>query len=396
MNYSQAVALGTTTIHSILGFKQPQLDDQTHIDAAVDWLCRAQDVGSDGGVAAWYSVLTGWHTSYIETTGYIITTFLECANQPNCPLERKNDLRERAIRMGDFLLSMQHPSGGYRTHVPSVRAVSEPTVFDTGQDLLGLTDLYAFTGDIKYLQSVKLAADFLCSIQELDGSWVKYAYGGVPHTYHTRVAWGVLKVYELTKDERHKEAALANLLWCSKQQQPNGWFTNNELPPPNHPVPFTHTISYAIEGFLWSGLLLSDSALVKTALRGAFPLLQLYEESGFMPGSFDAMWHSNDRFSCLTGDAQLCCVWLQLFSITKDIQFWNGATTLLEYLKATQYTVSGPDSIRGAIAGSQPVYGDLWHQTGYCRMAYLNWSTKFFIDALLLKQNLAPLAKSLL
>ena len=48
---------------------------------ALEWLCRAQDhsASTDGGVARSYSLLTGWASSYPETTGYIIPTFLERA-----------------------------------------------------------------------------------------------------------------------------------------------------------------------------------------------------------------------------------------------------------------------------------------------------------------------------
>ena len=55
-----------------------------HVRAAVQWLCRAQDVSGDGGVARSYSLVynpffkrRGWTPSYPETTGYIIPTFFE-------------------------------------------------------------------------------------------------------------------------------------------------------------------------------------------------------------------------------------------------------------------------------------------------------------------------------
>ena len=48
------------------------------VDAAIEWLCAAQDrsKSNDGGVARDYSLLADWASSYPETTGYIIPTFL--------------------------------------------------------------------------------------------------------------------------------------------------------------------------------------------------------------------------------------------------------------------------------------------------------------------------------
>ena len=43
------------------------------------WLCRAQDAVIGGGVSYGYDVHVGWLPPYPETTGYIITTLLNCA-----------------------------------------------------------------------------------------------------------------------------------------------------------------------------------------------------------------------------------------------------------------------------------------------------------------------------
>jgi len=85
------------------------------IDAAVkgalDWLRRAQDRSTtgDGGVAHSFSVLNGWTASYPETTGYIIPTFLKCAERFD-----DADLRQRARRMLDWYLAIQFPARGQR------------------------------------------------------------------------------------------------------------------------------------------------------------------------------------------------------------------------------------------------------------------------------------------
>jgi hypothetical protein len=374
-----------TSLEDALGYRHPRRSNRHHIQAGVSWLCRAQDKSRDGGVAAWFSLVTGWRPSYIETTGYIINTFIDAAAYLNRP-----QLITRAIHMADFLVAMQHPLGGYRTAVPSQAAESVPTVFNTGQDLLGLADLYELTKEPAYLESLIKAVDFLLSIQEPDGSWLQYTYGAMKSTYHTRVAWGILKVWKLTKKKRYLVAAKKNLAWAAKQQLANGWFKQNHLPLPNPSVPYTHTIAYALEGFLWSGILLKDKTYLDIAVKGALPLAELYLEKDFLAGTFDKKWQSANHYTCLTGDAQLALVWLELFRHTGNTTFRRAAHHMIEFLKTMQPTDSDASlDIKGALKGSYPIYGDLVHNQGYCRMAYLNWATKFFVDALLVEQQLS-------
>jgi hypothetical protein len=69
----------------------------TTVAASLRWLARAQDCSAsrDGGVSRHYSLLTGWATSYPETTGYIVPTMLD--NAPEFGI----DLRVRGKRMLD-------------------------------------------------------------------------------------------------------------------------------------------------------------------------------------------------------------------------------------------------------------------------------------------------------
>ena len=62
-------------IHKNLN-KQAGFTDREHLLAAVEWLERAQDITGNGGVSGRYLLGHGWSSSYPETTGYIIPTFL--------------------------------------------------------------------------------------------------------------------------------------------------------------------------------------------------------------------------------------------------------------------------------------------------------------------------------
>src|SRR3954470_16169285 len=103
------------------------------VTAALDWLGQAQDHSAtrDGGVARHYSLVTGWAASYPETTGYIVPTLIEQAR-----LRNDSDLRERARRMLDWLVSIQFPDGGFQGGMVG-QTPRVPVTFNTGQILLG-------------------------------------------------------------------------------------------------------------------------------------------------------------------------------------------------------------------------------------------------------------------
>lgn len=352
-------------------------DNTIPITRAVTWLKRAQDATPDSGVSAWFSLIHGWHPSYIETTGYIINTFFACHERFSDP-----DLYDRAVKMADFLIELQLPSGGYRAYTPKQSSSDRVVVFNTGQDLLGMCEAYEKTKLEKFRESAYRAAKFLASIQEKNGSWISHTFGNKPHTYHTRVAWGMLWVAEITGDASIQKAAEKNLAWALQQQQKNGWFEQNELEHPTVRHPFTHTISYAIEGFLWSGLLLNRSELISAALKGATPLLNHFLENNRLPATFDSHWNSNDRYECLTGNAQISLMWLKLYQITGDRRFQRGGKLMNARLKNVQSkSIFSP--INGSLPGSSPIWGDLGKNVGYCRLAYPNWGVKFYIDSLL-------------
>lgn len=239
------------------------------------------------------------------------------------------------------------------------------------------------TGKEKYLNSSIKAANFLCSVQNKDGSWTKYAYGRIAHSYETRTAWSLLKVFRLTNNNKYLDYALKNLGWAQENMLKNGWFKKNFLLPPNPKIPFTHTISYTAEGFLFSGLILNEERFIKIAKKAIDPLLDFYLRENFLPGTFNSKWMTTDNYSCLTGNAQTSLVWQKLYSFYKDKKYFLAAKKMNHFLKSTQDLQTENLNIKGGIKGSYPIFGDLLPRHGYCRMAYINWGTKFFIDALL-------------
>ena len=107
---------------SIFGMRHQVHDSKVHLDATMQWLARAQDVGGDDGLARMYHVRTGWGSSYPETTGYAIPTFLDYARYSG-----RDDFRERALRMAKWESAVQMSSGAVQGGV--IANAATPAIF---------------------------------------------------------------------------------------------------------------------------------------------------------------------------------------------------------------------------------------------------------------------------
>ncbi len=357
---------------------QPNAD---HLQAAMSWLCRAQDATPDGGVSARYRFDRGWAPSYPETTGYIIPTFFRYARYA-----QKEEYRARALRMADWLLSLQLHDGAFPGH--DVSAQPRPVVFNTGQILKGLLSASDETHEEKYLQAGMRAGDWLASVQAADGSWPQFEYLNRPHAYHTRVAWALLELWLATRREKYRAAALKNLDWALERQLPNGWLRENGFRDDDHP--YLHTIAYALRGFVAAAEILRqhDHAPAHSrkyfaaAERAGAALMRRFEIRRYPFAQYDCNWKSEERFSCLTGNAQIAVIWLGLYRSNGDARYLNAALKINDFLKSTQDLAARHSGIRGGIKGSHPIWGK------YMRYSYPNWAAKFFVDALMLEDEI--------
>ena len=356
-----------------------QGEPREHLVAAIDWLCRAQDVrngkADSGGVSAGWSFEDGWLPSYPETSGYIVETFIAAARV----LERPK-LVQRAHRIVDWELCIQHPDGAFPGHFGEPG--SRPVIFNTGQIMHGMLAGYLQLGRPECLKSAVRAAHWLARHQDADGCWRKFEHNGVPHTYNTRATWALLATALVSGDAALKAAAVRNLDWALAQQQESGWFANNAFTPERKP--FSHTIAYAIRGFLECGVLLENERYFDAALKAARALAGAQREDGWLAGTYDERWAPAASYSCLTGVAQMSLNWTRLAQETADVALREPAQRGLAFLSAQQSLDDPDEVVRGAIAGSAPIWGD------YSRFEFPNWAAKFFADALMM--DLADIA----
>jgi len=344
-----------------------------HLRTAIDWLCLAQDVRNDkpdsGGVSAGWSFEDGWLPGYPETSGYIVETFIASA----AALERP-ELIDRAQRIIDWELSLQRRDGAFPGHFGEHG--SQPVVFNTGQIMHGMLAGHLQLGRSDCLEAAVRAGYWLARTQDADGCWRRYEHNGVPHTYNTRATWALLVTALVAGDAVQKTAAIRNLEWALAQQRESGWFAHNAFVPARHP--FTHTIAYAIRGFLECGALLGSSRYLDAATKAARALARAQRTDGWLAGTYDVDWTARARYCCLTGLAQMSVNWMRCAQEAGAVELLENAAKAITFLK-TQQRLAEPDRIvRGAIAGSAPIWG------AYSRFEFPNWATKFFADALIM------------
>ena len=355
-------------------------DPELALQAAAEWLARAQDATGSGGVSAHYDAAKRkWIGAYPETTGYIIPTFFRYAE-----FRGETAYRERAIRMAEWESDIQLPDGGVRAGtMDAVQVV--PTIFNTGQVLFGWAAAWEQTRNERFRDSLIRAADWLVAAQDEDGAWRRFASPFATHalnTYNTRVAFGLAKAGKALGEQTYIDAATRNAEWAlTTQMHPNGWLENNDLEDNSRPL--THTIAYATRGILEVGLIASNGAFVDAAARIARAVAQAQRDDGALPGRLDASWKPAARWTCVTGNAQMAIVWQRVAREAGDRSMLPAAEKANRFNMSVQDLSTSDPGIRGGIPGSHPRGG------GYMTNRYPNWAAKFFMDALMLQHGMA-------
>ncbi len=354
-------------------------DDRAHLEATIDWLCRAQDVRNGqvdaGGVSAGWSFEDGWLPSYPETTGYIIETFIAAANVLQRP-----ELLARAHRMIDWELSIQQDDGAFPGHFGE--AGSRPVIFNTGQIMHGMNAGYIELGRQDCLEAAVRAGDWLIRHQDADGCWRKFEHNDTPHVYNTRGTWALLRAGLASGEDRLVQGAIKHLDWALAQQTPSGWYGVNAFTPDKSP--FTHTIAYAIRGFLESGVLLKEERYLNSARIACEGLAKAQRDDGWLAGTYGDYWRETAKYSCVTGVAQMALNWTRLDQELGLPHLREASRKAIEYVKRNQAIAADDDIIRGGVVGSVPIWGD------YSRFEYPNWAAKFYADALLMELRNQP------
>lgn len=360
---------GRLCVSDALGNTQPLKPLDDHLDAALAWLERAHDQALRGGVSYGYSLRGGWLPPYRETSGYILTTFYRAADALARP-----QLAQRAEQVARWLVSVQNEDGSFA----NPKYGNDGIVFDTGQDLFGLVTAWERTRDPVFLQAAQRAGAWLVKVADEFGIWTRFEHKNTPHVYNTRTAWALLRLNEVDPQPQWVRVARTNLDWAVACQRDSGFFDHNAFVEGD--APYTHNISYAICGLQESGWLLGDDRYLASARRCSEAARTLMRSDGLIPGQIDPQGTPAASYSCLTGQCQLAIVWAKQFAQTGEAELQAVAQRSLRFVMSHQRCGDGNPGVRGAIAGSFPVYGR------YAPLSYPNWASKFFVDAALLQR----------
>jgi hypothetical protein len=343
-----------------------ELPITAHLDAALNWLLVAQS--HRGGYAHSFHFVHGWQAPYPETTGYIIPTMRrawELTGNTACVVSLKN--------AAQWLLSIQRGDGSFQD------MSNHPQVFDTGQILIGLNDLVRHPQGIDCVDAQKRAARWLCSVQGSDGSFQRYAYNSVVHSYYARVGAALIDAGELMADDDVKRAGIDNLLWTVRQQSGNGFFDHLSF---NDAPPFLHTMVYVLEGLLDAYENIQEQSFLKSVLVFARKLSEISRRDGMLRSQYFPNYEIANAEKCLTGLAQWAGVSFRIARITGDDDWLAEGRRVIEFLFRQQIFCKD-ERLNGGLPGSAPFYGR------YMRAAIPNWGMKFFLDALLLMMESA-------
>lgn len=357
---------------------------QRRTHAALQWVLRSIAATGGQGSSHSYSPLLGWAKAYPETTGYLIETLLDYAEQDAIAPAGLPDLRKTASSCGAWLLTQQLPSGAFPAGLAGSRRES---FFNSAMILSGLCRLTAESRltttpepSAAVQPALRQLTDWLLNTQEKDGSWPHAAYvpGFVP-AYYSYAVWRIVQASQVLQHPEF-EPALRKALdfltthFLGKNTLQNWGFR------PGAPA-FSHTVAYTLEGFWECACYFQDTALQEEVLRIMQALLALRLENGRTPGRFSDLnnkgkFRGDCSFRCLSGNAQLSLLCSKIFRHTGEAAYAEAAGLFLGEILPFQYFGQNSNQY-GALPGSWPVWGP------YLRLRYPNWGVKFFLDAML-------------
>ncbi len=331
---------------------------QTRTDAALSWVRRSISVTRDQGSAHSWSPFFGWAKAYPETTGYLVETLLAYAS-----VKEDESLRDLALGCASWLDTIQLPSGAF----PGLLAGNtKPSVFNTSQILFAAP----------HIKGANRAVDWLLSVLESDGAWRAHAFvpGFVP-SYYTRAVWGVLYANKFIQKPEIEDLMRQSLHFYAARFLPNqaleSWgFRAGE-------AAFTHTLAYALEGFLECAQLLNEPVILDQTICALERLLMEREQvGGRTAGRYDARWRGDYSFRCITGNCQLSILYHKAWTLTGEPKFKAASHSFLTEIIGFQKLGANKNTF-GALPGSAPFWGP------YLPFRYPNWTAKFFLDAML-------------
>lgn len=221
----------------------------------------------------------------------------------------------------------------YRGYDISTGAIlSDLFSFDTAICVSGLVSLYKETNECAFLDSATLAGEWLVKqMQNNDGSFKalnrpsepNYVLGkkwfGDKGCLHAKNAICLLKLYDLTRNDKFIESAKSVCDWVLHLQRKDGAFFTRE----EESFIFSHAHCYATEGLLYAHSKLKTKEYLKAVLKSANWLMRVQNKDGSIMRYHNKFMSTPIKSTDAT--AQSMRIWLILFKLTGEQRFLESA-----------------------------------------------------------------------
>jgi len=300
-----------------------------------------------------------WAKPYPETSGYLIENLLEDR------LSKDWGFKAACATM-DWLLEIQSEEGYFHSGLE----FKLPSAFNTAQILFGFRSFLNFQNDVRVEVAMDRATNWLLAQIDENGCWTQglYSTGHFP-AYYSRAIWPLLEISK-TKPGYSNLLKSLDLLWACRKEHlyfaPCNFF-------PYSPV-LSHTLAYAMEGFLESARNLNRKDIMETCLDMLEQTASEYLKRSRLWAEISDSGSRIYSYRCLTGEAQYASLMFKAFLLNPRPDFLKAGEGLLHDLCRAQRVSRNP-GLHGAFPASIPVYGK------YFPFRCVNWTSKFFLDA---------------
>lgn len=278
------------------------------------WLLRSGIQDANGGCHAWYDVTQQRYEYYYpEVTGYVVTLHewlasLDAAQADPAERDRHYDAARRASAWlselsvgGDGFVCLVVADEGLDDKTSPIPPTSEAFrrktqrryTFDAGIVLQGLIAHAQRTADDGLLETSRVLADWLLTLQRVDGTFTPFTgldvWQDVPGDWSTRpgvhqakVAIGLLALAERAGDGHYHDAAVLACKAATDRQDADGRYRTNDATGATN----VHPHCYAAEACWAVGTATGDETLLESARRGTRWL-----QDTSPPGRALRIWH---------------------------------------------------------------------------------------------------------
>ena len=375
-----------------------------NIESAIKWLAESNIRNNDKDTISFGGINNGydWQSKkypyvYSEITGYAINSFLNIYKW----LKEEKYLRY-AKEAADYLLRIQSEDRNKTEYgaiphsltLPDLKVVRIYWTFDNAVLLHGIADLYSIIKEEKYYDTCLKIADWLLSMQNQDGSFLAFydantgvkdhelkEFHGDNGCLHVKNALGLLKLADISNDEKYYNAAQKVCDWGLKLQDSDGIFWAN----PKKKYVFTHAHCYATEGYLYAYYIFNNQKYLTVAQMSGDGLIKLQNQDGSLYRIYKNRFSIGSRikerihpWKTVDATAQAVRIWLILHSITNDEKYLKVAQKGISFLKSMQELGSKDDNMVG---GFYYQCCDTFRARRLSNMMFA-WCTEFSIAAL--------------